>query len=105
MTYECGEQPIGHGQIQFHVQFYLYAIIFVIFDIVTVFLMIWALVFSGLSDPARWYMIIFLGLLLIGVTYALKKEKILWIEASSCCHELHRVPFLVRGGHGSIDEI
>jgi NADH:ubiquinone oxidoreductase subunit 3 (subunit A) len=79
MTYECGEQPIGHGQIQFHVQFYLYAIIFVIFDIVTVFLMIWALVFSDLSDTARWYMIIFLGLLLIGVTYALKKEKILWI--------------------------
>jgi NADH:ubiquinone oxidoreductase subunit 3 (subunit A) len=51
----------------------------VIFDIVTVFLMIWALVFSDLSDTARWYMIIFLGLLLIGVTYALKKEKILWI--------------------------
>lgn len=79
MIYECGEQPIGHGQIQFHVQFYLYAIIFVIFDIVTVFLLIWALAFSDLSDTARWYMIIFLGILLIGVTYALKKEKILWI--------------------------
>jgi NADH:ubiquinone oxidoreductase subunit 3 (subunit A) len=79
MTYECGEQPIGHGQIQFHVQFYIYAIIFVIFDIVTVFLMIWALVLADLSDSARWYMVIFLVLLVIGVTYALKKEKILWI--------------------------
>jgi NADH:ubiquinone oxidoreductase subunit 3 (subunit A) len=79
MTYECGEQPIGHGQIQFHVQFYIYAIIFVIFDIVTVFLMIWALVLADLSENARWYMVIFLVLLVIGVTYALKKEKILWI--------------------------
>jgi len=79
MTYECGEQPIGHGQIQFHVQFYIYAIIFVIFDIVTVFLMIWALVLADLSDSARWCMVIFLVLLVIGVTYALKKEKILWI--------------------------
>jgi NADH:ubiquinone oxidoreductase subunit 3 (subunit A) len=79
MTYECGEQPIGHGQIQFHVQFYLYAIIFVIFDIVTVFLMIWALVFSQLDDTARIYMIVFLGLLLLGVAYALKKGEVLWI--------------------------
>jgi len=79
MTYECGEQPIGHGQIQFHVQFYLYAIIFVIFDIVTVFLMIWAFAFSGLDDTAKWYMAVFLGLLLIGVFYALRKEAVLWI--------------------------
>ncbi|MGD1061592.1 MAG: NADH-quinone oxidoreductase subunit A [Methanomassiliicoccales archaeon] len=78
-TYECGEQPIGHGQIQFHVQFYLYAIIFVIFDIVTVFLMIWALVFADLSETARLYMVIFLVLLLVGVTYALKKEAVFWI--------------------------
>lgn len=79
MTYECGEQPIGHGQIQFHVQFYIYAIIFVIFDIVTIFLMIWALVFADLSDIGKWSMIIFLGLLVISVAYALTKEKILWI--------------------------
>jgi len=78
-TYECGEQPIGHGQIQFHVQFYLYAIIFVIFDIVMVFLMIWALVFSDLSESARIYMVIFLVMLLIGVAYALRKEEFLWI--------------------------
>jgi NADH-quinone oxidoreductase subunit B len=60
MTYECGEQPIGHGQIQFHVQFYLYAIIFVIFDIVTVFLMIWPWLSArrrgqGLHDCLPWF--------------------------------------------------
>ena len=49
-TYECGEVPIGEAQVQFHFQFYMFAIIFVVFDIVTVFLMIWALIFS---DPFR----------------------------------------------------
>lgn len=78
-TYECGEIPIGEAQIQFHVQFYLFAIIFVIFDVIIVFLMIWALVFSGLSDMAKIYMAIFLGLLIVGVAYALKKEEVIWI--------------------------
>ena len=41
--------------------------------------MIWALVFSDLSESARLYMVIFLALLLVGVTYALKKEAVLWI--------------------------
>jgi len=78
-TYECGEVPIGEAQIQFHVQFYIFAIIFVIFDIVMIFLMIWALVFSGLTDTAKIYMAVFLGLLLVGVGYALKKEAVIWI--------------------------
>lgn len=82
-TYECGEVPIGEAQVQFHFQFYMFAIIFVIFDIVTVFLMIWALVFGSpdfpLSDDGKLYMIAFLGLLLVGVFYALRKEERLWI--------------------------
>jgi NADH:ubiquinone oxidoreductase subunit 3 (subunit A) len=78
-TYECGEVPIGEAQIQFHFQWYMFAIIFVIFDIVTVFLMIWALVFSGLSDDAKLYMMAFFGLLLVGTFYSLKKEERLWI--------------------------
>ena len=78
-TYECGEVPIGDAQIQFHFQYYMYAIIFVAFDLVTVFVLIWALVFSGLSDLAKVFMVMFLGVLLAGVTYALKKEEIVWI--------------------------
>jgi len=78
-TYECGEVPIGEAQIQFHVQFYIFAIIFVIFDVTIVFLMIWALVFSGLPDLAKVYMAVFLGILLVGVGYALRKEKVIWI--------------------------
>lgn len=83
-TYECGEIPIGQAQVQFHVQFYIYAIIFVVFDIVTVFLLLWALGFENfdqtdiMSDP---YVIafIFTAIMLVGVYYALAKEKILWI--------------------------
>jgi NADH:ubiquinone oxidoreductase subunit 3 (subunit A) len=83
-TYECGEIPIGQAQVQFHVQFYIYAIIFVVFDIVTVFLLLWALGFENfdqtdiMSDP---YVIafVFTAIMLVGVYYALAKEKILWI--------------------------
>jgi NADH-quinone oxidoreductase subunit A len=83
-TYECGETPIGQAQVQFHIQFYIYAIIFVVFDIVTVFLLLWALGFENfdktdiLGDP---YLIafVFTAIMLVGVYYALAKEKILWI--------------------------
>lgn len=84
-TYECGETPIGQAQIQFHVQFYIYAIIFVVFDIVTVFLLIWALAFDGfkgddfLNNTAYIAAFVFVAIMLVGVYYALKKEKILWI--------------------------
>jgi len=78
-TYECGERPIGVAQIQFHVQFYIYAIIFVAFDILTVFLIVWAMAFEGLSDIANIAAITFLVILLAGVYYSLKKERILWI--------------------------
>jgi len=78
-TYECGEVPIGEAQVQFHFQFYMFAIIFVVFDIVTVFLLIWALNFASLSDDAKILMLAFFGLLLVGVFYALRKEERLWI--------------------------
>ncbi len=81
-TYECGEAPIGEANIQFTFQYYMFGIIFVIFDLLTVFLMIWGLAFSqfgnGLTDT-KIYMLGFFGLLLIGVFYALKKEERLWI--------------------------
>jgi NADH:ubiquinone oxidoreductase subunit 3 (subunit A) len=84
-TYECGELPIGQAQVQFHVQFYIYAIIFVVFDIVTVFLLLWAMAFSGslngmqVTDVPILFAIIFTAIMLVGVYYAIKKEKILWI--------------------------
>jgi NADH:ubiquinone oxidoreductase subunit 3 (subunit A) len=78
-TYECGEDPVGEAQIQFHFQYYMFAIIFVVFDVLVVFMMAWALVFSDLSDFAKLFMFLFLLILVITVIYALKKEEVIWI--------------------------
>lgn len=78
-TYECGEVPIGEAKIQFHFQYYMFAIIFIAFDLVSIFVILWALVFSGMGDIAKIMLLSFLGILMVGVTYALKKEEIIWI--------------------------
>jgi len=78
-TYECGEVPIGEAQIQFHFQYYMFAIIFVAFDLVSIFVILWALVFSDIGEIAKAMLLVFLGILMVGVTYALKKEETLWI--------------------------
>jgi len=78
-TYECGEVPIGNAQIQFHFQYYMFAIMFVAFDLVAVFILLWALTFDSISAMAKVFVLMFLGVLLVGVAYALKKEEIVWI--------------------------
>lgn len=78
-TYECGSEPIGEAHVQFRFQYYAFALIFVVFDLVATFLMIWAVAFSGLSPSAHIIMIIFFGILILGVAYALKKEEVVWI--------------------------
>ena len=78
-TYECGSEPIGEAHVQFRFQYYAFALIFVVFDLVVTFLMIWAVAFSGLSDAATVWMLLFLAIMLLGVTYALKKEEEIWI--------------------------
>ena len=78
-TYECGSVPIGEAQIQFKFQYYVFGIVFVVFDLVATFLMIWAVAFSDLTDTGKFWAVSMLGMLLIGVMYALKKEETLWI--------------------------
>ncbi|MDH4122624.1 MAG: NADH-quinone oxidoreductase subunit A [Thermoplasmata archaeon] len=78
-TYECGEEPIGEAQIQFHFQYYMFAIIFVAFDLVSIFIILWTLVFSDIGEIAKAMVVTFLAILMLGVTYALKKEETLWI--------------------------
>ena len=78
-TYECGESPVGEAQIQFHFQYYMYAIIFVVFDVVTVFFLLWAFIYTDLNLESKLLMGIFVGTLLIGIAYALKKESKVWI--------------------------
>ncbi len=78
-TYECGSEPIGIARVQFRFQYYAFGIIFVVFDLVATFLMIWAVAYSSLSTQATVIVLAFLGMLLLGVAYALKKEETIWI--------------------------
>src|SRR3989475_8775577 len=50
LTYECGELPEGEAAIQFHFQYYMFALIFVVFDVAAVFLVLWALMIYGTAS-------------------------------------------------------
>ena len=78
-TYECGSEPIGVARVQFRFQYYAFGIIFVVFDLVATFLALWAVAYSALSTTATVFVLVFLGILLLGVAYALKKEETIWI--------------------------
>jgi NADH:ubiquinone oxidoreductase subunit 3 (subunit A) len=77
-TYECGLEVIGDLWVQFKVQYYLYALAFVIFDIETVFLYPWAVAYNQLGLFALIEMAIFLAILAIGLVYAWRKGALEW---------------------------
>lgn len=77
-TYESGNIPVGDSQIRFNVRYYLYALMFVVFDVETVFLYPWAVAYKQLGLFALVEMVIFAGLLLIGLLYAWKKKVLQW---------------------------
>ena len=78
-TYECGMETIGETWVQFRVQYYLYALLFVIFDIETIFVYPWAVAFNQLGLFAFIEMIVFLAILTGGWAYAWKKGILEWI--------------------------
>jgi NADH-quinone oxidoreductase subunit A len=76
--YECGLQSKGDAWVQFKSEYYLYAIIFLIFDVETVFLLPFAVAFGGLSAGAFIAMIVFLLLLVEGLAWAWRKGLLTW---------------------------
>lgn len=78
-TYECGEVPVGDAQIRFHSRYYIYALVFVAFDVETVYLYPWAVVLRELGVYAFVLMFIFLIMLLDGLFYAWKKGVLKWV--------------------------
>ena len=79
-NYECGEPIIGSGFIQFHPRFYIFALIFVIFDVEVVFLFPWAVAYKSLGLFALIEMLIFIFILLVGLFYAWKKGVLKWVQ-------------------------
>jgi NADH-quinone oxidoreductase subunit A len=78
-TYECGLETYGDTWVQFRVQYYLFALIFVIFDIETVFLYPWAVAYNKLGLFALVEMFVFLAILVGGLVYAWRKGALEWI--------------------------
>ena len=77
-TYECGLEAKGDAWVQLDVSYYLYAIVFLIFDVEAVFLLPFAAAFSGLSLAACLAMLVFLLLLVEGLVWACQKGVLTW---------------------------
>ena len=77
-NYECGSEPIGSAWIQFPVGFYLVALIFIVFDVLAVFLFPWALIVRTAGMPAFWALAGFVGILGLGWIYAYREGVLEW---------------------------
>ena len=77
-TYECGLEAKGDAWVQFKSHYYLYAIIFLVFDVETIFLLPFAVSFGGLSAGAFIAIMVFLLLLVEGVVWAWSKGVLTW---------------------------
>ena len=78
-TYESGIDPIGQGWAQANVRYYIFALLFVIFDVEAVFLFPWALVFERLGTQAFVEMVVFIAILALALLYAIKKKVLEWL--------------------------
>lgn len=76
--YECGMLPIGRVRTQIHVRYYVYAILFLIFDVEAVFLFPWAVSVAHIGETALYSMILFIVILGAGLGYAWKKGVLEW---------------------------
>jgi NADH-quinone oxidoreductase subunit A len=78
-TYECGVLTTGETWVRFRIQYYIYALLFVVFDIETVFLYPWAVAYGALGPFALWEMVVFLVMLVIGLVYAWCRGVLKWV--------------------------
>jgi NADH-quinone oxidoreductase subunit A len=78
-TYECGLESKDSASIQFRPEYYLYAIIFLIFDVEAIFLLPFAVAFTGLTIGASIAMMVFLLLLVEGLVWAWQKGVLTWV--------------------------
>ncbi|HEU5299117.1 MAG TPA: NADH-quinone oxidoreductase subunit A [bacterium] len=79
LTYESGVIPFGQAWAQFNVRYYLFALVFVVFDVEVIYLYPWAIVFRQLGMFAFLEMVLFLFILLVGLAYAWRKGALEWV--------------------------
>lgn len=79
IPYESGIEPTPYKWSQLNIRYYVFAILFLVFDVEAVFLFPWAIVFLKAVPAAVFYeMLIFIGILLFGVVYAWRKGALIW---------------------------
>jgi NADH-quinone oxidoreductase subunit A len=78
-TYECGIEPIGEGWVQFKAQYYIFALVFLVFDVETVFLFPWAVRLGQLGMFAVIEGVIFILILIAGLVYTWRKGMLEWV--------------------------
>jgi NADH:ubiquinone oxidoreductase subunit 3 (subunit A) len=77
-TYECGMKTVGSSWLQFNFRYYFYALLFVVFDVETVFLYPWAVHLKQLKLFGFVEMLVFILILVVGLVYAWKKRALEW---------------------------
>ena len=78
-NYECAETPVGSSWVQFNARFYIFALIFVLFDVEVVFLFPWAVAYHQLGLYALIEMVIFILILFFGLFYAWRRGALKWV--------------------------
>ncbi len=78
IPYECGMLPLGRNILQVHVRYYIFALLFLIFDVEAVFLFPWALALHSIGPVAFWAMVLFIVLIIDGLFYAWRKGVLRW---------------------------
>ncbi len=82
-TYECGIDPVGGGWSQTQIRYYIFALLFLIFDVEAVFIFPWAIQLErfaelGMGGFVLVEMVIFIGILVLGLVYAVRKGVLRW---------------------------
>ncbi|MBE3040198.1 MAG: NADH-quinone oxidoreductase subunit A, partial [Chloroflexi bacterium] len=77
-TYECGIETVGDSWVQFKAQYYIFALVFLIFDVETVFLFPWALSLKQLPLFVVLEGVLFIAILVVGLVYAWRKGMLEW---------------------------
>lgn len=78
LTYECGVDPVGSGWSQTYVRYYIFGLLFVIFDVEAVFIFPWAILLEDLGVFGLVEMLIFIWILLMGLIFAIRKGVLRW---------------------------
>lgn len=77
-TYECGMEAVGTTEIKTNIRFHVFALLFVIFDVETLFVYPWAVTVRDVGPLALLEMLVFLGVLFLGLLYAWRKGALEW---------------------------